>query len=178
MTLKLRVRSGQSLGAQLYIGEHGPRPALFKTPRNRDMFVKPTGGLWTSTYLGAADGSDWVRWCRDEGGFGNVEKANWWLLTADPEAHVLVIDSYADLARATAAYPLIWDRADPFYAERPKLDYEAIARDFDGVHLTDRGQWRTRLTHPLDLYGWDCESTLWLRWSFEGVQECQKESAA
>lgn len=28
------------------------------------------------------------------------------------------------------------------------------------IHLTESGQWNTRLTRPLNLYGWDCESIL------------------
>lgn len=46
---------------------------------------------------------------------------------------------------------------------------EAIAKKYDAVHLTSEGQWRTRHSTP-NLYGWDCESTLWLRWKFEKVE--------
>jgi hypothetical protein len=43
-------------------------------------------------------------------------------------------------------------------------NWERLARHFDAVHLTEKGQWDTRLPPSGDnLYGWDCESTLWLR---------------
>ena len=38
-------------------------------------------------------------------------------------------------------------------------DFEAMAKDYDVIKLTDEGQWKTRLTNP-SLYGWDCECIL------------------
>jgi len=46
-------------------------------------------------------------------------------------------------------------------------DYEECATRYDAIHLTDRGQWATRMTHPKNLYGWDCESVLILNKTFK-----------
>lgn len=124
---------------------------------------KPKGGLWTSTYCSEI-GSAWVQWCLGED-FG-VPGGGWrsWLLEPDPAARVLEIDSHADLHRVSASYGLPIEYPGPLSA----LDFERLAVDYDAIHLTEAGQWATRLTHPLSLYGWDCESVLWLRWAFVG----------
>ncbi len=38
-----------------------------------------------------------------------------------------------------------------------------MARDYDGLHLTEKGQWDTHMGRT-NLYGWDMESTLWFKW--------------
>ncbi len=48
---------------------------------------------------------------------------------------------------------------------QPVLDFEKLARDFDGIWLTAEGQWDTRMTSP-NLYGWDVECVLFFRWVF------------
>jgi hypothetical protein len=96
-------------------------------------------------------------WCVSEQYAG--PSFNVWLLNPDPAARIAHIDTYSDLAALVAAYP------GPGVDTRFP-DWEAVSRDYDAVHLTDAGQWATRLSHPHDLYGWDCESTLWFRWCF------------
>ena len=49
-------------------------------------------------------------------------------------------------------------------------DFEQLAIDYDGVHITESGESATRHTEP-GLYGWDCESTVWFRWAFSNVQK-------
>jgi|SRR5580765_3814057 len=107
------------------------------------------------------------------------------LLDVDPDVRVYVIDTYADLERLHDAFPFCVARIgdsprllDPTphlrsgpIARMPwcGVDWLAVAARHDGIHLTDRGQGDTRLTMPLSLYGWDCESTIWFRWAFTRV---------
>lgn len=136
--------------------------------------MKPVGGLWTSTF-DERYGSGWVQWCLAEE-FGRSRGDPVfpiWTLDPNPEARVYEVDSYADLEALHERYgdfaPPPRSRLPIFDLSHfgvPWLDWHRIAEDFDAVHLTEEGQWATRLTAPLNLYGWDCESTLWLRWAF------------
>ena len=51
------------------------------------------------------------------------------------------------------------------------LDYEKMAEQYDGIHLTEDGEARTRYMFPMTFCGWDCESTLWFRWKFDKVEK-------
>lgn len=152
---------------QLHVGPVMPTEERMKPVINRICFTKPSGGLWTSTYR-PRHGSGWVQWCLSED-FG-VPDEGWraWRLQPAENARIYTIASLADLQRLLAEF-----------GEQPRLfpgmmrypDFEAVAREYDAVHLTDEGQWATRLTHPESLYGWDCESTVWFRWAFDSVAE-------
>lgn len=73
------------------------------------------------------------------------------------------IDSIADLTTVVDAFPATL--GFPGASRYP--DWLALAAaGWDAVYLTDKGQWATHMSHPLDLYGWDCASVLWLRPSF------------
>lgn len=148
------------------VGAEAPSPDRFK-PITDSTRRKPTGGLWTSTWLGAAELSGWAEWCRIED-FGAVE-CDAWLLTPDADAEVYTVDTYSDLAYLHHCYGNSRRIGDSDLFEC-YLDWPLVAERFAGVHLTDEGQWRTRLTMPYDLYGWDCESTLWFRWAFSEVE--------
>ena len=50
--------------------------------------------------------------------------------------------------------------------------------DYDAVYLTEEGQGATRLSYPVDLYGWDVPSILWLRWMFDRVEPVRRRRAA
>lgn len=151
------------LAVQLYIGKHKPGGARMKPIENGPLAVKPKGGLWTSTWEHGSCG--WIEWCRsNEPGW--IEDKDYWLLTPNPETRVLHVDSMKDLQALHKAYP---------HDQHGFLGYDFVtmARDYDAMHLTDRGQWRTRLTYPLSLYGWDCESTLWFHWRFTKVERIE-----
>lgn len=153
-------------------------PTQILPVRSREFpHVKPAngGGLWTSTWH-PEHGSEWVQWCLSEE--FDCDRANpvfrIWTIEPSPGARIYEIDTYADLKRLVAAYPHTdhhrsWPSAHPHW--------QHVASDYDAIHLTDAGQWATRLTHPLNLYGWDCESTLWLRpafasWTDQGEMRC------
>ncbi len=128
---------------------------------NRKAWCKPAFGFWTSSFVNGQ--SDWMRWCEDEE-FSIPDDRTWRgvLLTPHSNAKLACVDTYADLESLVREYG-----CPKGYRDEMMVDFEKLALDFDGMHLTERGQWATRMTHPLDLYGWDCESTVWFKWAFE-----------
>lgn len=152
---------GTAHQTQLHVIRPTEKPGEPIYPIRNARTVKPNGGLWTSTY-DPERGSAWVQWCLSEE-FDIPTDGVWQgrILTPRRDARIAVIDSLDDLERLYRRYPLevisgLWS----------VLDFERMAADYDAVHLTDDGQWATRLTHPYSLYGWDCESTNWFRWAF------------
>lgn len=145
-----------------------PSPALHRFqpvtqgPRDYD-WVKPHGGMWTSTW-DPDFGSGWIDWCVGES-FGSPP-FDVWLLTPDPAARLYIVDSLASLTALVEQFP---GRNHLPGSPREYPNWTAVAEVYDGVSLTDEGQWATRLSHPVNLYGWDCECTLWFRWMFTDV---------
>jgi len=163
----------RNLETQLFICNAAPMPELLQPINNgdgkRSIFVKPLGGMWTSTWLEEIQGSDWVEWCRSET-FGDPNVLRWHLLTPSPDARIAVIDSVSDLLALLHQYPREMHPLLSSFAGR-YLDYERMTVDFDAIHLTARGQRHTHLSIQADLYGWDCECTLWFRWCFIEVKQ-------
>lgn len=63
--------------------------------------VRPTGGLWTSTFLGDDVGSDWIRWAT--GAWG---QSVWECHLLYPhEARIYQVNSTEDLEELYANYP-------------------------------------------------------------------------
>jgi hypothetical protein len=165
---------GSALGRQGFQGRHGQGfdPARVQAIRNRPRTTAPTdevvtaaipepaGGLWTSTVTGHDSGfaSAWTDWARGE----EFVPANtpMSVLRADAEARIYRIDGRSDLDALRGQYP-----AGPL-----DVDWEAVGRDFDAVHLTAKGAQETRYGLP-NLYTWEVESTLWLRPRFTIVQQ-------
>lgn len=153
-----------SLGLQLHIGTCVA--LIEKIPPVKNRQVKPEGGFWTSTLKDGSSG--WVDWCRAEQ-FRNPDMDNWFLLEPAPNARILTIDTLADLKRLLARYNFNpFSRITDLVFRYP--DFERIAQRYDAMRLTEEGQWRTRMSMPDSLYGWDCESTLWFRWKFTSVR--------
>lgn len=155
-----------ALGLQVHVGDR-PRPRAVRPPQNSDGHAmnKPLGGLWTSSLDHATGGCDWVRFCRE--GYRDARAFHGWLLSPAPTARLAVVDSHADLCALHARYGLLAAPAGPWDGG---LDWERLAADYDGLHLTARGQRETRwpFGSPITLYGWDAESTWWARWMFVG----------
>jgi hypothetical protein len=165
---------------QLWIHETEPKAEKLRPVQN-DMFGKPVGGFWTSTFLGPEELSDWYRYARNYG----VSKDDllWKLIPG--EAKLRVIDSAEDAIRfvdeyGTDAYPDMPARCIRQY----QLDFERAAQEYDGVHLTSRGLQQAKMppfwndgeagtlkaSKAFTFGGWDCESTLWFRWKFTHVE--------
>lgn len=135
------------------------RPVIL--PVVNQHHVKPAGGFWTSTFTpDKSEFSAWVEWCLSESSDWITEFG--YVLEVLETARIYVIDNLVDLEKLLEDYePLVWELKGMTWVDK-YLNYELISKDFDGVHLTEEGQWRTRMSKP-GLYGWDCESTLWFR---------------
>jgi len=150
------------------------KPQLFCTekeefgeiePVKNTKFVKPLGGLWTSTYTPEKRyPSAWIEWCVHEMPQW-LEDINCFLLVPREDARVYVIDSYADLARLYERFGISKELGFTV------MDWEEIAKHYDGVMLTEKGEVDTRFSRPLSLYGWDCESTIWFRNVFKSIKK-------
>lgn len=143
---------------QLFLGSE-PKKELMSQIKNKN-FIKADGGLWTSTYEN--DTSEWIDWCIEQD-FWTTDYRVKWLLSINPNARILKIDNLLDLKKAYLQY------GSNIGGVIKTLDFEKIAGHYDGVWLTSKGQYETRLSHPISLYGWDCECVHWLRWMFDEV---------
>jgi hypothetical protein len=154
---------------QAFISETPPREAAFDQPTNDPGFRnKPSGGLWTSTLR--EDGmSAWLDWCETEQ-WGITDEAVVYALDPEPDVSVLVLDSQVDLLQLLATFARDQGHDLPKPRLTAQIDFEAVAKHYDAIHLTERGQISTRLATP-GLYGWDTESSLWLHWAFRDVAE-------
>ena len=153
------------LKRQLHVGSMHFNPEKVKPIQNRKSFSKPRGGFWTSTY-NPDIGSAWIQWCCSEE--FEVPKNHMWsgvLLTPDPKVRIYTIDCYEDFQKLLDQYGYISNILKEFSKEL-YLDFESMVQDYDALHLTEKGQQETHLSYPHNLYGWDCESTLWLNPKF------------
>jgi len=123
-------------------------------------------GLWTSTYT-PGQLSGWIEWCYAEGYTPGWDRPEAFVLTP-LKARIIVVDSEVDFAAVVERYLV----KDSRYAETmlTPLNFSLMAEEYDAMHLTEVGQWRTRFGFSRNfnhsLYGWDCESTCWFRWKF------------
>lgn len=113
------------------------------------LFIKPHGGLWCSPLE-----SDWgwIDWCKAES-YGDIEHEQRVILDLDT-SNFVIVDTVKDMQAKLPWVPvfdgLFWT-----------IDFEKMVREgIDGIHLTENGQEATRFTHPISLYGWDCETIL------------------
>lgn len=148
--------------------ENRPDPAKFDTVDGEmHLPIKPTGGMWTSTYTPEDEyDTDWIRWCSTEGFYGGRHK---WLMKPKPDLHVLVVDSIEDLRAVTKVYEKdTYKGQDASLISDEVIDFPKIAEDFDAMRLTKEGQRETHITamDDPDLYGWDTESVLHFRWNW------------
>lgn len=151
---------------QVFVHPERPTPERID-PVTNARIMKPEGGLWTSSLKANGDGPPtcgWIEWMNAERWFRHGEDARAWVLQPDPDATVYRIDSPTDLQALVSEFPA---ESDVPRILDPKLDYEAVAEVYAGIWLTAQGQRLTRFSQP-SLYGWDCESTLWFGWHFEG----------
>jgi hypothetical protein len=140
----------------------------FIKPINR--WIKPTGGLWSSTYTPNNKYiSGWHEFCSIEFETGIANSPYKIIFDISKNARIYTINSQEDLISLIDNYGYYLDQATKVLEElgtKPTylcLDFENLAKHFDVIHLTEEGQWRTRM--PLknmayNLYGWDVESSL------------------
>lgn len=117
-------------------------------PVKNGKWVKPEqGGLWTSPVDSSYGWKDW----NEMSDYMDCEEDNSFVLRLNSDAKIFVIDSLQDLKNA----PLING-----WLDKQVMDFEAIAKEYNAIWLTVQGETKTRMSHPLTLYGWDCESVL------------------
>ena len=165
--VQLHISTASDLQAQVIPVKNDPRGYYRQ---------KPKGGFWTSTWHEETHDSAWVEWCRSTRHYG-MDEQHWWLLTPHAGIRLYTIDSLADFNQCLLDYgfPSPNLRLGPLFAGQRVLDFEKLAGEFDGLHLTEQGNQETHLSMPNDLYAWDCESTLWFRWCFTDVQRIAHE---
>lgn len=137
-------------------------------------------GLWTSSWREETQDSDWVEWCRNNE-FGEPDKQSWYLLTPAIDARLYVVDSHVALVQLLKRFPL----EHPLFKEMRAvgirdehligIDFEQLAQEYDGVHLTYEAAGSLHLSYPLDMNSWDCESTVWFRWVFTSVEQIEAQ---
>jgi hypothetical protein len=120
-----------------------------------------------------------------------------WRCEIRPDVRVWWIDTFADLHKLLLFYgrdvpfnqkarPRDWLMVQEWLCQykrschrsfhhAPKVqrvpNFERMKADgWDGMRLTERGTTKTSLTLP-NLYGWDCECTLWFTWPFGSCTE-------
>lgn len=156
------------IGEQIYIPRPGTEPLVrhkFEAyePGRGDR-LKPSAGLWTSTYETSND-EGWESWCKSE-------EMDWlsetgYLVTPRADANVFEINP--------ATFPGFVERfGTPRYpgetsilASELDIDWAKVAEAYDGVRVTTPYHETIRYSHVLVFYAWDCESTWWARWCFE-----------
>jgi len=148
--------------------EEEPRREAFEAVEGNRLHCKPYGGMWTSTYTPEDEyDSDWIRWCSTE---GFLAGRHTYRLSVQDDLRIVEVDGLDDLRTVAQRYQT--DSEPHGQLHRVYYDFEALAEEFDAMRLTEEGQRKTRLTGSKepDLYGWDSECTLWLRWAFEEVE--------
>lgn len=167
------VRSVQAgtLPPQVHVGME-PTEAGFLTLRRTDRYnlrLKPSGGLWTSS-LTPNGTTGWAEWCRDED-FGAVDAAAWWIVAPIADAEIVVIDGIDDLTALVETFPMPTG-LESYGLPARVPDFLAMRNaGIAGVRLTEAGHDATRYVTPLGTSSWDCESTVWLRWCFQRVEQ-------
>jgi hypothetical protein len=148
-----------------------PRKEKFEPVEGHHLPVKPNGGMWTSTFTPDAEyDSDWLRWSSSEGFYGGTCG---WKMEVKDDLAIVEVDGMDDLWSIVEQYEAETYKGRPAQQLREYvIDFEALARDFDGMHLTEEGQVKTRMPGmgAPNLYGWDSECTLWFNWAFEDVE--------
>jgi hypothetical protein len=164
----------ERLPVQVFQHVTPPEPGLVEAPLrdhpDKHPF-KPNGGLWTSTWETAFI-TGWPSWTREEDFL--VRDTGWLLHPA--QARVISIgglDDALEFEREYGYVPTWWTKEDPLHMIL--LDWVKVAQDADAVRLTSPYhpglRFGYQLRSAINWYGWDCESTWWARWCFEGDPE-------
>ena len=142
----------------------------FTNVSNQDFLNKPSGGLWSSEYLpNLPYKSDWELWC-NQNDF-NLEKLNKGIIFELKDyVNIFIIDSYSDLLKLAENYS--YEKDFLGITTKRYIDFEKMSKDYDGLFLTEQGEWQTKHRRKIDFYGWDC-STL-LLFNIDAIKNQQK----
>jgi hypothetical protein len=114
---------------------------------------------WTP---GAKYACDWMRFCMSE----QFYESSWrfgYVYQPRKNLRIVEIDGLNDLLAVLDEFGTVDSRMAQLGFPRRYPNWQEMAKHFDAIHLTEKGQWETRFSRPNDLYGWDTESTLFLR---------------
>lgn len=126
---------------------------------------KPKGGMWTSTYTPNKEfDSNWIRWfVKEEYNCGNHK----WKLFPKENIDVLVVNSKSDLISIVDKYEKnIYKGEKSSRIPNAVLDFKKISEDFDAIRLTKEGQEEMDFFEYPNLYSWDTETVLNLKWNW------------
>ncbi|MGO8951281.1 MAG: hypothetical protein ACLQUY_27230 [Ktedonobacterales bacterium] len=141
--------------------------------------TKPRYTLWTTTSLTERT-SSWLQYYAISAEVAPRREPPYprWRVEVLPTARVYEIHGPQDWNSLCLAYPapscVVYPTRQPDALIEP--DWQAVSQDWDGVHLSvgglltsERVRWGTSgmQTH---LFGWDVESTAWLRWVFGSTE--------
>lgn len=146
----------------------------FVTPRGIRPDNKPeTGGFWTST-LTANGKSGWLEFAEKEGIYSESKKQDLQVYHIDVanSARVLLINTIEDFEQAVKDYGFMQQEQNLFqgvYYE-PRLNYDKLMKDYDALSVTSNALHE----NFLELYGWDCESTIWFNMDHLNVKLISK----
>lgn len=188
-------RKSQVWSARAENASAAPTQARFASPTNRrgTWENRPGGGLYTATLF---DGET-ALFAALASGVSELSvdfksPVVCWRLSASESARVYEITSPLDAHELCARYPSRGNgrgrylRLFPVKRTEPNadtdersfltVDWEAAAKDWDGVHLTFGGLLTSDSVRVASSAGWsmlmfwDLEQTLWLRWAFDAVE--------
>jgi hypothetical protein len=143
---------GSDLDLLVFVKQYDP--LKFNPIKNRPGSNKPEGGLWSSPF-NPDTGSEWIEWMNAEHFNIPCKDSLITFLRVNNDGKFLVINTLNDLIDILNIFQV---KSEHEYYD-PVLDYEELSMHVDGIYLTSKGQWATRLTRP-SLYGWDCETVL------------------
>lgn len=186
------------LQVQAHVNHRELSPETFRPVSNEPVATddeskrcKPSGGLWTSTAQPehfSAYGRNWksavIAICRERA-IRDFPHDVWiapslkvWHLKPNPAARIAVVDSLNDFSILGQKYGWVnyqYKRTakESRYSSSPtvtcrSLNYEAIAEDYDAIHLTERGWSQDKEGDMMGM--WHSESTVWLRWMFDEIE--------
>ena len=129
---------------------------------------KPEGGLFTSTAVGGAS-SALAAFSHGVGDHDPEPPLVRYRLRAAPDARIFEVDGPAAWRRLCLRYPTVDDDG------RTVPNWAAVAREWDGVHMTLGGLLtsdQVRIEGPegwTQHRFWEAELTVWLRWVFTDI---------
>ena len=184
----------KALPTQLHTGKRptkaGFEPALnYNSGARRSGYMKPVGGLWTTTWETAFD-EGWPAWVLAEN--FHVEQLNQAWLLEPVECNVVELAGFDQCHEFMVRYAkqlfslpdsglrdlIISSDPDGVYArahehfDTPSMAapiWEEVKKEADCVRLLTPYAFNVRLGPYLFFNTWDCESTIWLRWCFRGA---------
>lgn len=182
-SLRLHTDAGAALALLGWAGRHRLDPHRITAVDPIACYPgKPCGGLWTCPILGRSPAATtaWIRWCRAEAPHRRPTCLT--VRRAAADARILVIDNDHDMVAIDGVYgrddpqippmpaslaDVVRDRDWQRLHTRRRIDWTAVAADFDAVHVTDTGL--ASGSGAIPRLDWDVPTVWFTRPAFEVV---------